>query len=182
MRMQLPGSYENLSYFGRGPWENYQDRKASAFVDLYELTVSDQYVPYIRPQDNGYKTDARWIALSDGDDNGLLIVADQPQGLGFSALHMENEDFDTTDGLDYENSNKSKHTIDIEEKDLVQLNIDLGQRGVAGDDSWYSKPQEEYQYRADEVHSYGFYLIPFAAGTAGDYVELSKRYANMEQD
>lgn len=178
MRMQIPGSYENLSYFGRGPWENYQDRNASAFIDLYESKVTDQYVPYIRPQDNGYKTDARWIALSDQDNKGLLFVSDQQQGLGFSALHMENEDFDTTDGLDYKNSDKSRHTIDIKDKDLVQLNIDLGQRGVAGDDSWYSKPQKQYQYKANEPHSYGFYLIPFEGGTPGKYVELSKRYAN----
>lgn len=180
MRLQIPAAYNNLSYFGRGPWENYQDRKAAAFINLYKSEVTDQYVPYVRPQDNGYKTDARWIALADRDNKGLLFVADQRQGLSFSALHMENEDFDTTDGLDYKQSNKSKHTIDIREKDLVQLNIDLGQRGVAGDDSWYSKPQKEYQYKANEPHSYGFYLIPFTEGAASKYVELSKRYANID--
>ncbi|HMQ45625.1 MAG TPA: glycoside hydrolase family 2 TIM barrel-domain containing protein, partial [Mariniflexile sp.] len=57
MRMQIQKKYENMTYFGRGPWENYQDRKASAFIDLYESKVKDQYVPYIRPQENGYKTD-----------------------------------------------------------------------------------------------------------------------------
>ena len=143
MRLQLPKTYNNLSYFGRGPWENYQDRNASAFVDLFTSKVSEQYVPYIRPQDNGYKTDTRWIALSDENKDGLLFVADSLNHLSFSALHMENEDFDTTSGLDYKNSNKRKHTIDIQEKDLTQLNIDLGQRGVAGDDSWYSKPMKK---------------------------------------
>lgn len=141
MRMQLPKSYHNLTCFGRGPWENYQDRQASAFIDLYKSKVSDQYVPYIRPQENGYKTDVRWIALSDADKNGILFVSENNDGLGFSALHMENKGFDTTDGIDYSTSNKSKHTIDIKEKDLVQLNIDLGQRGVGGDDSWWAMPQ-----------------------------------------
>jgi len=182
MRMQMPATYDSLSYFGRGPWENYQDRKASAFVDLYTSSVADQYVPYIRPQDNGYKTDARWIALSDENDNGLMFVSGDRPGLGFSALHMENEDFDTTDGLDYENSNKSKHTIDIEEKDLVQLNIDLGQRGVAGDDSWYSKPQEQYRYKAGEPHAYSFYMVPFVDGSPEEFVELGKQYRHLNAE
>jgi beta-galactosidase len=178
MRMQLPKHYNKLSYFGRGPWENYQDRKASAFVDLYTSKVADQYVPYIRPQDNGYKTDTRWIALSNQNNNGLLFVSEKKEGLGFSALHMENEDFDTTNGIDYAVSNKSKHTIDIKEKNLVQLNIDLGQRGLAGDDSWHSKPQKQYMYRGSEKHSYSFYMIPFENGTLEKYLELSRLYKN----
>lgn len=179
MRLQTPKTYNNLSYFGRGPWENYQDRNASAFIDLYTSKVSDQYVPYIRPQDNGYKTDTRWIALSDENNSGLLFVSKNTKGLGFSALHMKNEDFDTTEGIDYKNSNKSNHTTDIKEKDLVQLNIDLGQRGVGGDDSWYSKPQEQYMYKGNEQHSYGFYMIPFENKTVSDFINISKLYRNQ---
>ena len=178
MRMQLPRSLNDLTYFGRGPWENYQDRKSSAFVDLYSSKVADQYVPYIRPQDNGYKTDTRWIALSDAYDNGILFVAGS-KNLSFSALHMENEDFDTTSGLDYKNSKASKHTIDIEEKNLVQLNIDLGQRGVAGDDSWYSKPQEKYQFKGNQKHEYSFYMIPFENQNTDALINLSKLYRNQ---
>ncbi len=179
MRLQLPKTYNNLSFFGRGPWENYQDRKASAFIDLYNSKVVDQYVPYIRPQDNGYKTDTRWIALSDESNSGLLFVSENVKGLGFSALHMENEDFDTTDGVDYKTSNKSKHTIDIKVKNLVQLNIDLGQRGVGGDDSWFAMPQEQYLYKGSKNHSYSFYMIPFENGTPEKYIELSKLYGNI---
>ena len=179
MRLQLPKTYEYLSYFGRGPWENYQDRKASAFVDLYNSKVANQYVPYIRPQDNGYKTDTRWISLSDESNSGLLFVSENIKGLGFSALHMENEDFDATDGIDYKTSNRSKHTIDIKEKNLVQLNIDLGQRGVGGDDSWYAKPQEQYMYKGSEKHSYSFFMIPFENGTLEKYIEFSKLYRNL---
>ena len=179
MRMQLSKSYNSLSYYGRGPWENYQDRNASAFRDVYQSTVAEQYVPYIRPQENAYKTDTWWLSLADTNNNGLLFVSGIEKGIGFSALHMENEDFDTTDDLDYENSNKSKHTIDIKEKDLIQLNIDLGQRGVGGDDSWYSKPQEKYLYKGSEEHTYSFYMIPFQNGTLEKYIELSKFYRNL---
>jgi beta-galactosidase len=178
MRMQLPRSLNNLTYFGRGPWENYQDRRSSTFIDVYSSKVRDQYVPYIRPQDNGYKTDCRWLALSNENNNGILFVATD-KNFSFSALHMENEDFDTTAGLNYEDSNTSKHTNDIKEKDLVQLNIDLGQRGVGGDDSWYSKPQDKYQFKGDQKHEYSFYMIPFNDQHSDTLINFSKLYKNQ---
>lgn len=196
MRMQLPKAYNQMTFYGRGPWENYTDRKASAFVDVYESSVSDQYVPYIRPQENGYKTDVRWAAFTNANHNGLLIVssAENKKDLGLSALHMLNEDFDATNGLNYavekkvekhatkdENYsdgmpevNKSKHTIDIVERDLVQLNIDLDQRGVAGDNSWGAKPQKEYMLTGDQVNMYSFYFIPFKNGNKEKFIELFK--------
>jgi beta-galactosidase len=195
MRMQIPAKYENMTYFGRGPWENYQDRKSSAFIDLYESKVKDQYVPYIRPQENGYKTDVRWAAFSDNSNSGLLVVADNPvKGLGISALHMPNEDFDTTSGIAYSDNdtlddaykidgipeiNASKHTTDIKEQDLVQLNIDLEQRGLGGDDSWYARPQEKYQIKGQSKQTYSFYLIPFIKGTKENFILSSKLYANQ---
>ena len=90
--------------------------------------------------------------------------------------YIENENFDTTDGMDYENSNMRKHTIDIKEKNLVQLNIDLGQRGVAADDSWRSKPQEKYQYKGSDKHTYIFYLVSFENKTEVDFINLGKYY------
>lgn len=193
MRMQMPKAYENMTFFGRGPWENYQDRKAAAFIDVYESKVRDQYVPYVRPQENGYKVDVRWTAFADSQDNGLLVVAkNQLQGLGISALHVPNEDFDATVGIEYSYDqpldeefktdgmpqiNVSKHINDIKEQDLVQLNIDLGQRGVAGDNSWGAKPMEKYQMKGNAKHVYSFYLVPFKKGTKEDFVTLSKHYA-----
>ena len=192
MRMQLPKQYSEMTYFGRGPWENYQDRKHSAFVDLYTSTVSDQYVPYIRPSENGYKTEVRWVSLTNKSGNGLMVVSkDTKNGLGIGALHMPNEDFDTTPGLDYGGAtavdekyqidgipevNNTKHTIDIKEQDLVQLNIDLVQRGVAGDDSWYSKPQEKYLINGDIEHNYSFYLIPIENSSKELFIALSKQF------
>jgi len=192
MRMQLPKQYNTMTYFGRGPWENYQDRKHSAFVDVYKSSVSDQYVPYIRPSENGYKTEVRWVSLVNEEGNGLLVVAeDFKNGVGIGALHMLNEDFDTTAGLDYGASksvdekyqidgipkvNKAKHTTDIKEKDLVQLNIDLVQRGVGGDDSWFSKPQKKYLVDGAIEHTYTFYLIPVEQGSKELFLKLSKQF------
>ena len=196
MRMQMPKAYSVLTYFGRGPWENYPDRKASAFVGLYQSQVKDLYVPYIRPQENGYRTDLRWAALSDAEGSSLLIVANTPKtGLGFSALHMPNEDFDTTAGLGYAGKDKvdpayriegipdvngSKHTIDIKEQDLVQLNIDLTQRGLGGDNSWGARPQAEYQLKGQESHAYAFYLVPFVDASPEQFVQKAKHYAHQK--
>jgi len=190
MRMQLPKKYQNMDYYGRGPWENYQDRKASAFIDVYSSKVKDQYVPYIRPQENGYKTNVRWASFSDANNNGLLVVSNEAsKGFGMSALHVPNEDFDTTEGLIYGNTqsieeefridgipaiNASKHTIDIKEQDLIQLNIDSEQRGVAGDNSWGAQPQDIYKIKGATKNSYGFYLIPFNNKKKVDFIEISK--------
>ncbi len=160
MRMQIPEKYNMLSYFGRGPWENYVDRNASAFINQYGSSASKEYVPYVRPQENGYHTDARWLLMHDGKSQGIRIEAlSKEQPFCFSAMHMENEQFDTTDGLDYP-GNKSKHINDIKEQKLVQLNIDLGQRGVGGDDSWGARPQKKYTMPGDQVYKYSFRLVP----------------------
>ena len=180
MRMQIPNKFKDVTYYGRGPWENYQDRKASTFVDVFKTTVSNFYVPYVRPQENGNRTDVRWMALMDDKEYGLLISSPSQKGLSISALHMPNEDFDITDGLDYSKENKStnlsKHTIDIKEQDLVQLNIDLAQRGLGGDNSWGAKPQDKYQLKSNKKHSYSFYLIPFTSGTIPKFIELQQQF------
>ena len=191
MRMQLPKQFEFLTYFGRGPWENYQDRKASAFVDLYKSKVEDQYVSYIRPQENGYKTDVRWFALEDTYKNGLLFSSSisNKENISFSSLHMLNEDFDITPKLIYDEKennedveiNKSKHTIDIVKRDLIQVNIDMNQRGVGGDDSWVAKPQEKYMLKSNQQNTYTFYLIPFNNGSEELYIEKFKEYFRTKE-
>ncbi|MEA1875965.1 MAG: glycoside hydrolase family 2 TIM barrel-domain containing protein [Bacteroidota bacterium] len=163
MRMQIPEKYCMLNYFGRGPWENYSDRKASAFISQYSSSASKEYVPYVRPQENGYHTDVSWLHMHDGRSRGINIKAlSRSQPFCFSALHMENEQFDTTDGLDYPGNN-SKHTNDIKEQDFVQLNIDLRQRGLGGDNSWGARPQREYQLKGNMLHKYSFVLIPMVS-------------------
>jgi beta-galactosidase len=160
MRMQIPEEFNMLNYFGRGPWENYVDRKASAFLKQYGSAASKEYVPYVRPQENGYHTDTKWLKMHDGRSRGILIEAvNRDEPFCFSALHMENEQFDTTDGLDYPGNN-SKHINDIIERDFVQLNIDLGQRGVGGDDSWGAMPQKKYLMYGEKTHRYSFRLLP----------------------
>ena len=93
MKMELAGEYSNLRWYGRGPQENYSDRKSAADIGLYESTSFDQYVPYIRPQENGYKTDTRWITLTDDSGKGLLISG--APVFCFAALMNSHDDFES---------------------------------------------------------------------------------------
>ncbi|MEM7110424.1 MAG: glycoside hydrolase family 2 TIM barrel-domain containing protein, partial [Bacteroidota bacterium] len=133
--------YNLVSYYGRGPHENYQDRYTSAFVGTYSSTAEELYFPYARPQENGYHTDTRWLELTNEAGKGLRITAlNRP--FGFSALRNTINDFD--EGLEKNN----RHTTDIKPRDLVNLNIDYAQMGVGGDTSWGAQPHKEYQIPA----------------------------------
>lgn len=151
MRWELPVNFDNLKYFGRGPHENYIDRKSSAFVGLYESKVADQYFNYVRPQENGYKTEVRWFELK--NENGIGIKVSGENLLGFSTLHNPIEDFDQENHGDY------RHTNDIVKKDGVFITTDLMMMGVAGDNSWGAKPYEEYAVPAKD-YSFKFSIEP----------------------
>ncbi len=147
MRIELPKQYDRLSYYGRGPWENYADRNTASFIGIYNSTVKDQYTPYIRPQENGYKTDVRWLVLQNNSGSGIKIEGMQP--VCFSALHNYTEDFDP--GL----TKKNQHIADITERNFVVLQIDLKQRGVGGDNSWGALPHDEYRL-TEKKFSYAY--------------------------
>jgi beta-galactosidase len=152
VRFAMSGQFDNLQYYGRGPWENYCDRKTASFVDVYESKVAEQYFPYVRPQENGYKTDLRWLALTNENGNGILISGN-PLFSG-SALHNSVNDFDQDIKKNY------KHINDIKPEDKVFLTVDLKQMGVGGDDSWGARPHPQYILPAKNYH-FNFRLYPF---------------------
>ncbi len=143
MRMELPDEFEGLEFFGRGPHENYCDRKTSALVGIYKSTVREQYVPYISPQENGYKTDVRWVALKNEQGQGVLF-AGLPL-VSFSALRFTPEDLT-------QKKRGTMHTIDLVERDFVTLHIDYKQMGVGGDNSWGAKPHKQYMIYPGNYH------------------------------
>ncbi|MCM4157283.1 glycoside hydrolase family 2 TIM barrel-domain containing protein [Gramella sp. AN32] len=153
MRMILPGDYENLSYYGRGPWENYSDRNNASFLGKYKDKVANQFTwTYIRPQESGYKTDTRWLSLLDGKGKGIKIEGAQP--LGFSALNIP------TEQLDPGKWKAQRHPTDLEPQDKIFLHIDLKQRGLGGDNSWGAMPHEQYLLLKDQYsYTYTISLI-----------------------
>ncbi|MDR0541634.1 MAG: DUF4981 domain-containing protein [Dysgonamonadaceae bacterium] len=147
MQMQLAPEFENFTYYGRGPWENYSDRNTSSFIGLYNSTVSEQSFDYIRPQENGNKTDVRWLTLTDKDGYGLKIRGLQP--LSVKTAH------NTADDLDFGTTKKNSHPSDVTPKKDIFLNVDYLQRGVGGDDSWGALPHKTYRL-LDKAYQYEY--------------------------
>jgi beta-galactosidase len=172
MQMQLPVEFTNLTWLGRGPYENYTDRKTSAEVGLYESTVADQYIPYIRPQENAYKTDTRWLTLTDDDGNGILVSGDPL--ICFEALNNIHDDFESPGKISqYRKDAKTAntHTIDVKPRDLVNLNVDLGQMGVGGDNSWGALIHPQYRLLGTR-YEYSFRIRPVVKDD--DVLKLAK--------
>ncbi|WP_436418162.1 DUF4981 domain-containing protein [Petrimonas sulfuriphila] len=184
VRFRLPASMNAVEYFGRGPGENYIDRASGSKVGLYKTTADEMYFPYVRPQENGHRTDTRWVALK-GAGNGLMVVADET--IGFNSLKNSVEDFDSEeatrrpyqwnnfsseeiagrDDADAKNKRpRHTHINDITPRNFVEVCVDMKQQGVAGYNSWGARPLPEYSIPANQNYKWGFTLVPF--GNAGD--------------
>ncbi|MGV9276694.1 glycoside hydrolase family 2 TIM barrel-domain containing protein [Streptomyces griseosporeus] len=144
----LPARLEHLHYYGRGPEENYWDRNDGTDVGLYSGTVSGQWTPYIRPQENGNKTDVRWAALTDGRGRGLL-VSGEPL-IEINASHLTPEDL----------SLGARHDYQLDPREEVVLRVNHRQMGVGGDNSWGAHTHDEYKLFADRDYSYTYRLRP----------------------
>lgn len=151
MLMTLPDEFSNFSYFGRGPWENYSDRNTASFIGLYNSTVKEQYFAYIRPQENGNKTDVRWLTLTNNDGVGIKVIGLQP--LSVSALPFSTADIDPG------KHKNQKHTTDVPFRDEVYLSVDLVQRGLGGDNSWGASPHRPYRIDPTTM-SYSYTIEP----------------------
>jgi beta-galactosidase len=148
MRMQMPQEYDQINYYGRGPWENYNDRNTASFIGKYNQKVEDQYADtYIRPQESGYKTDVRWFELTNSAGTGIKVSGTQP--ICFSAINHSTEDLDP--GL----TKKQQHPTDLKPRKEVYLHIDLKQRGVGGDNSWGAYPHSQYLL-LDKKYTYSY--------------------------
>ena len=167
MRMILPEEYEMMTWLGRGPHENYADRKTSAAVGLYSSTVWDRYHHYVRPQETGNKTDVRWVALRNKTGDGILISGSNP--LNVSAWNFMMED------IDYVPFNvQRKHGGSIEKKDMVWLNIDHKLMGVGGDTTWGAQVHPQYTITPQEW-TYDFTIQPLH-GNEDPVKQLEQRW------
>ena len=147
MRMRLPADYTKIRYYGRGPWENYPDRKRSAFLGVYEMPLSDYETEYVHPQDNGCRTDVRWFQLSALNSYlpPLRITGHQP--LCIRAWDYGEEDLEGV-----------RHPDDIQRGRFVNLNIDLNVHGVGGADTWGNRTLPQYTIDGNKPYHYSFVL------------------------
>ena len=179
VRFRLPAEMNKVEYFGRGPGENYCDRNAGSPVGVYKTTAEDMYFPYVRPQENGHRTDTRWLKFTVNGNKCLLIKADSL--IEFNALRNSVEDFDdeeqvalprqwgnlTPEQVANHNEEEAKnvlrrqhHINHVEHRNFVEVCVDYRQQGVGGFDSWGARPEPQYTLPANKDYLWGFTFIP----------------------
>ncbi|WP_298716959.1 beta-galactosidase small subunit, partial [Chitinophaga sp.] len=154
MRVLLKGQYDNVSWFGRGPFDNYEDRKTAAAVGLYRMKADSLFHPYPRAQESGYRTDVRHISITDAAGTGL-----EAQGLPLICTGVLHFDMARL-GFD-RHATENNHGGSMRNEDLVWWNIDYKQSGVGGDNSWGATPHAEYMLPYRD-YQYSFILRPAA--------------------
>ena len=151
MQMQMPRSFDKVEYYGRGPVENYIDRKANTDLGIYCQSVADQFYTYIRPQETGTKSDIRWWKTLNMAGRGIQVVASKP--FSASALHY------TIESLDEGLYKKQGHSQEVEEADITNFCFDLIQAGLGCEDSWGRIARPEYQVPYGD-YEFTFILMP----------------------
>ena len=139
MQLQMPKQYDEVTYYGRGPVENYCDRNSSEFIGIYNNKVADEYYPYVRPQESGNHTDVRWFRVQDKQGRGLEFYSNAP--MEASALNFLTEDLD--DGMS-KDKKIDRHSGDLVERPLTQVHIQQRQMGLGCVNSWGAWPRQEY--------------------------------------
>ncbi len=154
MQCGIRNNDDNITWYGRGLYENYIDRRTGFEAGIYSQPISEFNEPYVVPQETGNRTDVRWMFLGDKNSNGLLVVAD-------SLLSMNAWPYTQR------NIEAAKHTDDLKNAGYITLNIDLKQMGLGGNDSWSDVGAPELKYQIPAKHyQYSFYLLPCQADTA----------------
>ena len=151
MLLQMPYTMEKSNYYGRGPIENYSDRKDCMRIAIYSDEADNQYFPYIRPQESGTKSDIRWWKQTDATGLGLQVKSCTP--FYASALHFDTEELD--DGDDKE----QRHSFDLKKSKFTNLFLDAAHMGVGGENSWGAWPLEKYRVHYGNK-TFNFVLIP----------------------
>ncbi|WP_148289578.1 glycoside hydrolase family 2 TIM barrel-domain containing protein [Fibrella aestuarina] len=156
MQLSVPAILNTLTWYGRGPFESYADRKDAAFVGVYTGKVADQFFPYTMAQENGNKTDVRWAHLTDASGNtGLLIVAEPISG-NATWLNVNARDYTDAALL----AAKNPHAQTVERGTTTLVNIDFQQMGLGGDDSWTPRTHPEFLLSPTKTYTYSFRLRP----------------------
>jgi beta-galactosidase len=142
---------DRIEWYGRGPSETYSDRQFEP-IGVYSSTVAEQWVDYSRPQENGNKTDVRWVSLTNAAGVGVMAIGEQPLSVG--ARHASKDDME-----------RVEYSFQLPRRAEVFLNLDLAQMGVGGNDSWSRNayPRDKYRLPADRPYAYGYRLRPVSA-------------------
>lgn len=145
-RMELPYDNPNVEWYGRGPWENYPDRKTGSMLGHYSMPLSEFMTDYLVPQDNANRTDVRWVKLGKQAAGTVEIKSDTP--FSFRAWQYDEDDLD-----------KSAHPHQLPHKNHVTLNIDRFIHGVGGNDAWGARTLGKYTISANQPYTFEITVI-----------------------
>lgn len=149
-RLEMPAGMEQFEWFGRGPWDNYRDRKEACLPGIYKSTVKDQYEEYVKPQEHGTKQEVRWMALTNDSGTGLLFSC--PDQMASSAVHFRPEDNYTNGGT------RAKHPKEFKSCAQTIVNLDAATRGL-GNNSCGPDVLDKYELKAENT-AFRFFIIP----------------------
>ena len=145
MRMVVPRGMDRVEWYGRGPHENYPDRKTGALVGRYSMPLDEFVVPYAVPQDNANRCDVRWFSLSGADGTAVKVTGLAP--LCFRAWPYTETDIETC-----------RHPHEIPDRDFITVNIDANIHGVGGNDGWGARTMDAYTIDGNLPYEFGFIL------------------------
>jgi len=147
MKMEVPAGFENITYYGRGPEENYIDRNRGSFIGVYKNTVDGMFVPYLKPQENGNRTDVRWAVLTDEEGDGLMITS-LSDTMEFGALHYSANELNT-----------KLHPYELEKSEQTYLTVDLVQTGL-GNGSCGPIQLNKYRVNGNQTYEFSYRMSP----------------------
>jgi beta-galactosidase len=164
MMLTVPEGFETVTWYGRGPEENYQDRRTGSHVGLYSRSVDDMYVAYAEPQETGNRTDVRFVTLT--NDQGVGIAAFGMPLMEINALHYTPNELE-----------RAKHPYELVRDDDITLRLNYRQMGVGGDNSWGARPHDEFILWSDKTYSYSFRLAPVSNDRPSPMEQKNIRFA-----
>jgi beta-galactosidase len=145
LQTKIPKEFNNIEWFGRGPHETMWDRKTGGIIGIHTGTTDSLIHDYVRPQDNGNRTDVRWFSIVNNDKNGIKISDYRGTLLNFSVWPYSMQDLED-----------AKHINDLSRRDFNLVNIDYKQKGAGGDDSWGALVHKEYRLLGNIEYKYSF--------------------------
>ena len=167
MRTQMPSDFNHVNWYGRGPWENYPDRKSGSPLGIFESTLENFITNYPAPQDNANRCDVRWFTLSEGRGSSIKVTGLQP--LCFHGWPYTEDDLE-----------KARHPFDLPNRDLINLNIDLNIHGVGGNDAWGAKTMEKYTIDGNKPYNFGFIMEYYGGNNLNNLFQNLKAIPDLD--